>query len=99
MAWKINITFLSSFEMKQGIFVATFDVKGVEVGVSDSNVILMLSMGASVWISPLKNTKNKQTFVYLHASFCDVSNSVIKFYLQIASGKKNLTTTVFLFTF
>ena len=99
MAWKINMTFLSSFEMKQGIFVATFDVKGVEVGVSDSNVILMLSMGASVWISPLKNTKNKQTFVYLHASFCDVSNSVIKFYLQIASGKKNLTTTVFLFTF
>ena len=99
MAWKINMTFLSSFEMKQGIFVATFDVKGVEVGVSDSNVTLMLSMGASVWISPLKNTKNKQTFVYLHASFCDVSNSVIKFYLQIASGKKNLTTTVFLFTF
>ena len=99
MAWKINMTFLSSFEMKQGIFVATFDVKGVEVGVSDSNVTLMLSMGASVWISPLKNTKNKQTFVYLHASFCDVSNSVIKFYLQIANGKKNLTTTVFLFTF
>ena len=92
------MTFSSSFEMKQGIFVATFDVKGVGVGVSDSNVILILSMGASVWISPLKNTKNKQTFVYLHASYCDVSNSVIKFYLQIASKKKKILQQWFFYS-
>ena len=43
-----------SFLQNEGIFAATLDVKEEGVGVSDYNVILMLSMATLVWMSPLR---------------------------------------------
>ena len=47
------------FLRNEGIFVATFDIKEPGVEVSDSNVILMLSMATWVWMSPLTTLRKK----------------------------------------